>query len=56
MAGGGWVGECRFEVHAGYVPEEAFSAHDIARAAGEGKIFFPERPAKWVTAYGPQAE
>ncbi|MDR7103685.1 SDR family NAD(P)-dependent oxidoreductase [Croceicoccus sp. BE223] len=56
MAGGGWVGECRFEVTDGFVPGEDLSAHDIAKAAEEGQIFFPDRPAKWVTAYGPQSE
>ncbi len=54
LAGGGWVGECRFEVHDGYVPNDDITPQDIAKAAADGKIFFPERPGKWVTAYGPQ--
>jgi len=54
LAGGGWVGECRFEVHEGYVPGETITPQEIARAAADGKIFFPDRADKWVTAYGPQ--
>ena len=54
LAGGGWVGEVRFEVTEGYVPSEAISPQELSKAADEGKIFFPERPGKWVTAYGPQ--
>ncbi len=54
LAGGGWVGECRFEVHEGYVPGENITPQEIAKAADDGKIFFPDRPDKWVTAYGPQ--
>ena len=54
LAGGGWVGECRFEVHNGYVPTDKITPQEIAKAADSGKIFFPERPGKWVTAYGPQ--
>lgn len=54
LAGGGWIGECRFEVHDGYLPGDDITPQEIATAADEGKIFFPERPSKWVTAYGPQ--
>jgi NAD(P)-dependent dehydrogenase (short-subunit alcohol dehydrogenase family) len=53
LAGGGWVGEVRFEVHEGYVPSEDFDAHELARAVADGKVTFPERDGKWVTAYGP---
>jgi NAD(P)-dependent dehydrogenase (short-subunit alcohol dehydrogenase family) len=53
LAGGGWVGEVRFEVHSGFVPGETFTAHDVATAAAAGNLFFPEREGKWVTAYGP---
>lgn len=56
LAGGGWVGECRFEVHEGYVPGDDLTPQEIARAAADGMIFFPERPRKWVTAYGPQGD
>lgn len=55
MAGGGWVGECRFEVSEGYVPSDNITPQEIAQAAADGKIYFPERPGKWVTAYGPQS-
>jgi len=55
MAGGGWVGECRFEVSEGYFPSDNLTAQEIAKAAADGKIFFPERAGKWVTAYGPQS-
>ena len=54
LAGGGWVGECRFDVHEGYVPGDDITPQDIAKAAADGQIFFPDRPGKWVTAYGPQ--
>ncbi|KCZ94250.1 SDR family NAD(P)-dependent oxidoreductase [Hyphomonas johnsonii] len=54
LAGGGWIGEVRFEATEGYVPTETITPQEIAEAAGAGKIFFPERPGKWVTAYGPQ--
>lgn len=53
LAGGGWVGEVRFEVHGGYEPSEAFTAEELAKAVADGQVMFPERPAKWVTAYGP---
>ncbi len=53
LAGGGWVGEVRFEVGEGYVPSAAFDAHELARAVADGKVMLPERDAKWVTAYGP---
>ena len=53
LAGGGWVGEARFEVHPGYVPSETFDAHELAQAAAAGHLFFPERNPKFVTAYGP---
>lgn len=56
LAGGGWIGECRFEVTSGYAPGEDLTPQDIATAAEEGKVFFPERPVKWVTAYGPQVD
>jgi NAD(P)-dependent dehydrogenase (short-subunit alcohol dehydrogenase family) len=56
LAGGGWVGEVRFEVHPGYVPSENFDAHELARAVAEGKVMMPERDPKFVTAYGPAAE
>ncbi|MCC0057633.1 MAG: SDR family NAD(P)-dependent oxidoreductase [Rhodobiaceae bacterium] len=55
LAGGGWVGECRFEVSEGYVPSSDITPQEIARAAADGRIFFPERTGKWVTAYGPQS-
>jgi len=53
LAGGGWVGEARFEVHPGYTPSETFDVHELARAVAEGRVMFPERDAKFVTAYGP---
>ncbi len=53
LAGGGWVGEIRFEVHPGYVPSETFDAHELARAVAEGKVMMPDRDPKFVTAYGP---
>lgn len=56
LAGGGWVGEVRFEVTEGYVPGDDISPQEIAQAADDGKIFFSGRPDKWVTAYGPQAD
>jgi len=56
LAGGGWVGEVRFEVHPGFEPGQKFDAHDVARAAEQGRIFFPERDPKFVTAYGPAKE
>ena len=56
LAGGGWVGEIRFEVHPGYKPSDALDAHEIAKAVAEGRVMFPERAAKFVTAYGPQNE
>ena len=56
LAGGGWVGEARFEVHPGYVPSEAFSAEELAQAVTDGKVMFPERNPRFVTAYGPVSE
>jgi NAD(P)-dependent dehydrogenase (short-subunit alcohol dehydrogenase family) len=56
LAGGGWVGEARFEVHPGYVPSEAFSAEELAQAVTDGKVIFPERNPRFVTAYGPANE
>jgi NAD(P)-dependent dehydrogenase (short-subunit alcohol dehydrogenase family) len=56
LAGGGWVGEARFEVHPGYVPSEAFSAEELAQAVTDGKVMFPERNPRFVTAYGPANE
>lgn len=53
LAGGGWVGEVRFEVHAGYEPSEDFTAEELAKAVADGRVMFPERTEKWVTAYGP---
>jgi NAD(P)-dependent dehydrogenase (short-subunit alcohol dehydrogenase family) len=53
LAGGGWVGEVRFEVHDGYVPSANYDAEELARAVADGNVMLPERPAKWVTAYGP---
>jgi NAD(P)-dependent dehydrogenase (short-subunit alcohol dehydrogenase family) len=53
LAGGGWVGEVRFEVHEGYVPSEDFDAHELARAVADGKVMMPGRDPKFVTAYGP---
>jgi NAD(P)-dependent dehydrogenase (short-subunit alcohol dehydrogenase family) len=53
LAGGGWVGEIRFEVHEGYTPSEAFSAEELAQAVANGEVMFPERDPKFVTAYGP---
>lgn len=53
LAGGGWVGEVRFEVHQGFKPPEKFDAHDVARAVAAGDVMFPERDPKFVTAYGP---
>jgi NAD(P)-dependent dehydrogenase (short-subunit alcohol dehydrogenase family) len=53
LAGGGWVGEVRFEVHPGYVPSETYTAHELAQAVAEGKVMLPERDPKFVTAYGP---
>jgi NAD(P)-dependent dehydrogenase (short-subunit alcohol dehydrogenase family) len=53
LAGGGWVGEVRFDVHDGYEPSDDFTAEELARAVADGKVMFPERDAKWVTAYGP---
>ncbi len=55
LAGGGWVGEVRFEVHPGYVPGDDFDAHELARAVADGRVTFPERDPKFVTAYGPAA-
>ncbi len=55
LAGGGWVGEVRFEVHPGYVPSDSFDAHELARAVADGKVMLPERDPKFVTAYGPAA-
>jgi NAD(P)-dependent dehydrogenase (short-subunit alcohol dehydrogenase family) len=54
LAGGGWVGEVRFEVHQGYVPSEDYDAHELARAVAGGMVMFPERDPKFVTANGPQ--
>ena len=53
LAGGGWVGEIRFEVHDGYTPSEDFSAEELAQAVADGQVMFPEREQKFVTAYGP---
>ena len=53
LAGGGWVGEVRFEVHQGYMPSENFDAEELARAVASGDVMFPERDPKFVTAYGP---
>jgi NAD(P)-dependent dehydrogenase (short-subunit alcohol dehydrogenase family) len=53
LAGGGWVGEVRFEVHQGYTPSENFDAEELARAVASGDVMFPERDPKFVTAYGP---
>jgi NAD(P)-dependent dehydrogenase (short-subunit alcohol dehydrogenase family) len=53
LAGGGWVGECRMEVHPGYVPSDDYDARELARAVADGKVFLPERDQKFVTAYGP---
>ena len=53
LAGGGWIGEIRFETHDGYVPSENFDAHELAKAVADGKVMLPERDPKWVTAYGP---
>jgi NAD(P)-dependent dehydrogenase (short-subunit alcohol dehydrogenase family) len=53
LAGGGWVGEIRMEVHPGYVPSENFDAHELARAVASGQVMMPERDPKFVTAYGP---
>ncbi|WP_208632570.1 SDR family NAD(P)-dependent oxidoreductase [Rhizorhabdus wittichii] len=56
LAGGGWVGEVRFEVHDGYEPSDDFTAEELARAVADGKVLFPDRDAKWVTAYGPSSK
>ena len=56
LAGGGWVGEVRFEVHDGYEPSDDFTAEELARAVADGKVLFPDRDAKWVTAYGPSGK
>ena len=53
LAGGGWVGEVRFEVHDGYEPSDGFTAAELAEAVAAGQVMFPERTGKWVTAYGP---
>jgi hypothetical protein len=53
LAGGGWVGEVRFEVHQGYTPSDDFDAEELARAVASGDVLFPERDTKFVTAYGP---
>lgn len=53
LAGGGWIGEIRLEVHSGYVPSETYDVHELARAVAEGKVMMPERDPKFVTAYGP---
>jgi len=53
LAGGGWVGEVRFEVHPGYVPSADFDAHELARAVAVGQVMMPDRDPKFVTAYGP---
>ena len=55
LAGGGWVGEARFEVHDGYKPSNNFDADELARAVAKGAVMFPERNPKFVTAYGPAA-
>ena len=56
LAGGGWVGEARFEVHDGYTPSDNFDAEELARAVENGSVMFPERGPKFVTAYGPTFE
>jgi hypothetical protein len=53
LAGGGWVGEVRFEVHHGYTPSDNFDADELAHAVADGNVLFPERDQKFVTAYGP---
>jgi NAD(P)-dependent dehydrogenase (short-subunit alcohol dehydrogenase family) len=53
LAGGGWVGEVRFEVHDGYEPSDDYTAEELALAVANGKVMFAERPEKWVTASGP---
>jgi len=53
LAGGGWIGEARFEVHSGYVPSETFDAYELAQAVSDNKVMLPERDPKFVTAYGP---
>ena len=53
LAGGGWVGEVRFEVHQGFTPSENFDAEELAQAVANGDVMFPERDPKFVTAYGP---
>ncbi len=55
LAGGGWVGEARFEVHDGYKPSDNFDADELAGAVAKGAVMFPERNPKFVTAYGPAA-
>ena len=55
LAGGGWIGEARFEVSDGYVPSENITPQEIAQAVEDGKVMLPQRPDKWVTAYGPQS-
>jgi NAD(P)-dependent dehydrogenase (short-subunit alcohol dehydrogenase family) len=55
LAGGGWVGEARMEVHPGYVPSDAFDADELARAVKQGNVLLPERDPNFVNAYGPAA-
>jgi NAD(P)-dependent dehydrogenase (short-subunit alcohol dehydrogenase family) len=55
LAGGGWIGEVRMEVHPGYVPSDAFDANELARAVEQGKVLLPERDPNFVSAYGPAA-
>jgi NAD(P)-dependent dehydrogenase (short-subunit alcohol dehydrogenase family) len=56
LAGGGWIGEVRFEVHQGFVPGESYTAQDLAQAVAAGMVMLAERDPKWVTAYGPAKE
>lgn len=56
LAGGGWIGEIRMEVHPGYVPSENFDAYEVARAVEQGRVMMPERDPKFVTAYGPTSK
>jgi NAD(P)-dependent dehydrogenase (short-subunit alcohol dehydrogenase family) len=53
LAGGGWIGEVRMEVHPGYVPSEGFDAYELKRAVEQGLVMMPERDPNFVNAYGP---
>jgi len=53
LAGGGWIGEARMEIHPGFAPSATFDAHELAMAAAEGRVFFPPRAPNFVNAYGP---